>query len=67
MRAACGRNAESGRSDYIEIWNRYLQVPAMITALENCYDRYTQADVTDFAMAGACARNQEAGYRESTD
>ena len=64
MRAACARNADSGRSDFIDIWNRYLEDSAMNVALQNCYARYTEAGATDFSMTGACARNQEDGLRE---
>ena len=64
MRAACARNADSGRSDFIDIWNRYLSNESMNIALQNCFDRYTGSGLTDFSMAGACARNQEDGLNE---
>lgn len=64
MQAACGRNADEGRTAFVEIWNRYLGNSAMNTALQACFARYTVEQTTDFAMAGACARNQEEGLRE---
>lgn len=66
MRAACSRNAQSGRIDFIEIWNRYLAIGSMNLALQNCYQRYTESGATDFAMLGACARNQEQGLKETS-
>jgi len=65
MRAACGRNSDSGRSSFIEIWNRHLSDPAMGAALEQCFVKYTEGTHTDFSMIGACARNQESGYRDT--
>ena len=64
MRAACRRNAKSGRSDFIDIWNRYISNDSMNLALQNCFQRYTEDGSTDFAMLGACARNQERGFKE---
>jgi hypothetical protein len=64
MQAACGRNAESGREDFIDIWNRHLSNPAMNIALQGCFGRYTESGFTDFSMAGACARNQEDGLAD---
>ena len=64
MRAACGRNADSGREEFINIWNQYLQDDAMNIALQECFARYTEGSITDFAMLGACARNQQNGYNE---
>jgi hypothetical protein len=64
MQSACKRNADSGRGDFIDIWNKYLDNAAMNIALQNCFSRYTEVGLTDFAMAGACARNQEDGLNE---
>ena len=64
MQAACGRNADSGREDFVDIWNRYLKNDAMNIALQECFSRYTKNDVTDFAILGGCARNQEDGFKE---
>lgn len=59
MQQACGRNAERGLADFLEIRASYLADPGMMLALTDCYDRHTQRGFTDFHMAGACARISE--------
>jgi hypothetical protein len=63
MQAACGRNADSGRRDFVDIWNEYIGSGSMNIALQECFARYTENNKTDFAMAGACARNQKDGFK----
>lgn len=59
MRLACEHNAALGRSDFIEIRGRSIGVPAIGARLGDCYARSTRAGATDFAAAGACAREAE--------
>jgi hypothetical protein len=61
MRAACSRNAEEGVRDFTKIWNDHRQNAEFTDALSLCFARYTASGVTDFSMAGACARNQLEG------
>lgn len=67
MRAACERNAADGVSDFGKIWNRHLADTSMLAALSNCHERYTNSGITDWSMAGACARNNEEGYGQVND
>jgi len=65
MRAACGRNARSGFADFVRIRERHATNGDFANAMALCFYRYTVDRVTDFAMVGACARNQDEGFRES--
>jgi hypothetical protein len=64
MRAACERNAKTGFADFKWMWGAYQSQPPVIDALTMCFDRYTDAKVTDFMMVGACARNQQKALEE---
>lgn len=64
MRAACKRNAERGAHSMNDIRVRYIGNQDMQRSLEGCFNQYTENGATDFAMAGACARNNERGWIE---
>ena len=66
LRAACSRNADEGRADFIAIGNRFASDAEMAAALENCFSRHTADGSTDFMLAGACARNQAEAYDDLT-
>lgn len=64
MQGACRRNFEAGASSYDKIAERYAHVPEMQLALHQCIRDYSDGSYIDYAMLGACARNQEQGYLE---
>lgn len=64
MQGACRRNFEAGASSYDKIAERYAQVGDMQRALHQCIRDYSDGSYIDYAMLGACARNQEQGYQE---
>ncbi len=61
MRGACTRNAYSGAEDFTKIWNRYRSDDGMRAALAQCHADYEKLGGHDWAMIGACARNNERG------
>ena len=61
LQAACVRNARDGAASWAEIRERYRDNPAMRRALDGCVKRHTDNGLTNWALVGGCARNQEQG------
>lgn len=64
LRAACMRNAQDGAESYRSIRAQTGHVPDMKRALDGCIARYTRGVRRNWALIGACARNNLDGLRE---
>lgn len=64
MMAACVRNARSGAQSFFQIRGMIGQSSALHRSLQGCIESYFDGQHLDWAMLGACARNQLAGARE---
>lgn len=59
MQGGCISNARSGARSFIQIARLHDDDPAWVRALVRCRLDYTLGQHVDWAMAGACARNQQ--------
>lgn len=65
MQAACRRNYLSGAADFDRIAREFAGIPSMQSALRRCLADYRdEMTLVDYALAGACARNQRQGWQE---